>query len=180
MVVGAGLFGKVVRRLGRSVSTCRRGEVGRCVVSGALSIRICCSLLLLGAAGPPPPPPLVGTGRDETGRAGTRVCWAGWVCCSSGWSRGECCQRSAGGRRGRGGSSPGQRAPWECLGSGTGRGGSRSGFAARSLSSCKSIILILSLTRSSYLGRGLNLSSEGPMGPVSAPDLLMSPRSASP
>ena len=51
MVVGAGLFGKVVRRLGRSVSTCRRGEVGRCVVSGALSIRICCSLLLLGAAG---------------------------------------------------------------------------------------------------------------------------------
>ena len=64
MVVGAGLFGKVVRRLGRSVSTwetrldswkkvkstCRRGEVDRCVVSGALSIRICCSLLLLGAA----------------------------------------------------------------------------------------------------------------------------------
>ena len=32
----------------------------------------------------------------------------------------------------------------------------------------------------SYLGLGRNLSSEGPMGPVSAPDLLMSPRSASP
>ena len=32
------------------ISTCRRGEVGRCVVSGALSIRICCSLLLFGAA----------------------------------------------------------------------------------------------------------------------------------
>ena len=32
------------------ISTWRRGEVGRCVVSGALSIRICCSLLLFGAA----------------------------------------------------------------------------------------------------------------------------------
>ena len=32
-------------------------------------------------------------------------------------------------------------------------------------------------TFNDYLGLGLNLSSEGPMGPVSAPDLLMSPRS---
>ena len=40
----------VVRGI-KVISTCRRGEVGRCVVSGALSIRICWSLLLLGATG---------------------------------------------------------------------------------------------------------------------------------
>ena len=41
----------------------------------------------------------------------------------------------------------------------------------------KVIQVLPSFTFNDYLGLGLNLSSEGPMGPVSAPDLLMSPRS---
>ena len=47
---GKRIAGTVLRGI-KVISTCRRGEVGRCVVSGALSIRICWSLLLLGATG---------------------------------------------------------------------------------------------------------------------------------
>ena len=169
MVVGAGLFGKVVRRFGRSVSTWKtrtrtHGYGGQSAPGGGERLGAVWSLgrSLSGSAaacccwelrGPRPPPPWVGTGRAWTGTAWTRVCWAGWVCCSSGWSRGECCRRSAGGRRGRGGSSPVQLAPWGCRGSGMGRGGSRSGCAARSLSSCKNIILIPLFIDKTFLPR---------------------------
>ena len=56
------------------ISTCRRGEVGRCVVSGALSILICCSLLLLGAAGASTSSSL---GRNWEGRDWDGLDWEG-------------------------------------------------------------------------------------------------------
>jgi hypothetical protein len=167
VVVGAGLFGKVVRRFGRSVSTWRRGEVGRCVVSGALSIRICCSLLLLGAAG--------ASTSSSLGRNWEGLDWDGLDSGLLGRlgllfermeSRGvlsTICWREAG--AGRLFSRP--------IGS---LGVSRFWDGPRGIAFWLRCTFLVKLE----LGLGLNLSSEGPMGPVSAPDLLMSPRSASP